>query len=370
MPSQEHRRPRVLILNATYLVGGVERVLQQLALNLQSRLDIVVCALYQPGTIGEQMSQQGLPVYALHGSSRADIRVLPRFVRLLRQVRPDTLFTIDAPYAMIHAVIAKRLRLTRRLVIAVHSFGKIRRTREMALARRLCANVTDTLIALSETHRRFLLEQEGWRAREVLVIPNGVDLERFSPEGPDLREKWGLTQGSRSFGIVAGLRVEKNLYRFLRVADRVLAQCPQAHAFIVGEGDLRDDLERYRQRMEHGSRITFTGMLHDIPAVWRTLDVAVLTSDREVLPMTLMEASACGVPAVSTDVGVVRDIVLDGKTGFVVSADDEASLAGRIAYLLEHPEERKRMGEQARQHAEMHFDLSRVVEQYAQVLAL
>lgn len=361
---------RVLILNSTYSVGGAERILQQIALGLRSRFEMHVCALYQPGAIGEQIAQHGISVHALYGASRTDLRVLPRFVRLLRQIRPHVLLTVDSPHAVVYAVIAKRLRLVPRLIIAVHSFGKSQRAREIAIARRMASGATDILIALTDLHRRFLLEQEGWKARQVLVIPNGVDLHRFSPEGQHLREAWELTAHTKSFGIVAGLRPEKNPFRFLRVAEHVLSALPNARAFIVGDGELRDDLQTLHQQMEHASRITFTGVLQDIPAVWRTLDVAVLTSDREVLPMTLIEAAACGVPAVSTDVGAVRDIVLEGETGFVVPVEDEGLLAERIIYLLQHPEERRRMGERARQHAETHFDLQTMLERYAQVLAL
>lgn len=361
---------RVLILNSTYSVGGAERILQQIALQLRSRFDIHVCALYEPGTVGEQIAQQGLPVHALYGTSRADLRVLPRFVRLLRRIRPHVLLTVDSPHAMVYAAIARRLRLVPRLIIAVHSFGKLQRDRQMAIARRMASGVTDVLIALSETHRRFLLEQEGWKAPQVHVIPNGVDLRHFSPQGYDLREAWGLTGETYGFGIVAGLRAEKNLFRFLRVAEHVLSVLSNARAFIVGEGELCNELQTFRRQMRYASQVIFTGVMQDIPAVWRTLDIAVLTSDREVLPMTLIEAAACGVPAVSTDVGAVRDIVLDGETGFVVPVDEEALLAERILYLFQHPDERKRMGERARQHVETHFDLQKMVERYAQVLSL
>jgi glycosyltransferase involved in cell wall biosynthesis len=363
-------RRRVLILNATYVVGGAERNLQLLALHLHSRFDLHVCSLYQPGEIGEQIREAGIPFHALYGHSRTDWRVLPRFLSLLRRIRPEVLLTVDAPYAVLYAVLAKRLKLARKLVIAVHSFGKIKRTREMAFARRFAARATDTLIALAESHRRFLLEQEGWQAHEVVVIPNGVDLQRFTPEGGNLREQWGLSPNTPAFGVVAGLRPEKNLFRFLRVAQQVLSALMEARAFVVGDGELRHDLETSSRQMQCASRIVFTGALHDIPAVWRSLDVAVLTSDTEVLPMTLIEAAACAVPAVSTDVGAVRDVVLDGQTGFVVPVEDEDTLAERILYLLRHPEERRAMGRRAREHAEAHFDLRQMVERYAQVLAL
>lgn len=365
-PSPNHRR--VLILNATYCIGGAERVLQTLSLQLRSRFDLHVCSLYEPGTIGEQIREAGVPLHALHGRSRTDWRVLPRFVRLVRKIRPQVLLTVDAPYAVVYAALAKRLHLVRKLVIGVHSFGKTRRTQEMAVARRIASGAIDTLVALSEAHRRYLVEQEGWKAREVLVIPNGVDLQRFTPDGSGLRTEWGVSCQTPVFGVVAGLRPEKNLFRFLRAACQVLCELPNAQAFVVGDGELREELQAFRQRLNCSSRIVLTGAIQDIPAVWRSMDVAVLTSDTEVLPMTLIEAAACGVPAVSTDVGAVRDVVLDGETGFVVPTEDEGALAKRILYLLRHPAERKRMGERARQHVEAHFDLRQMVDRYAQVL--
>lgn len=361
-----HRR--VLILNASYAVGGAERVLQWLSLQLRSCFDLHVCALYQPGAIGEQIREAGVPFYALQGRSRTDWRVLPRFLNLLLRLRPDVLFTIDAPVAILYAVIAKRLRLARRLVIAVHSFGKVQRARELAVARRLAAPVTDTLVALSERHRCFLLQQAGWRARQVVVIPNGIDLQRFHPEGNTLHEEWQVPRDAACFGVVAGMRPEKNLFRFLRVARQVLASEPNALAFVVGDGELRPQLERHAEEQSIAARVRFTGVRQDIPAVWRTLQVAVLTSDTEALPMTLIEAAACGVPAVSTDVGGVRDVVLEGETGFVVPPEDEHALAERILYLLHHADERQRMGARARQHAEAEFDLHLMTERYARVL--
>ncbi len=363
-------KQKVLILHAAYHVGGAERILQQLALQLRAHFDVEVCALYQPGAVGEEMAHHGLSVHALQGASRADLGILPRFLRLLKQLHPDVILTVDAPLSIAYALIARRLRLTQKLVVAVHSFGKFKRTREMAVARWLASGRVDVLVALSETHRQFLLECEGWQAPQVVVIPNGVDLQRFTPAGANLREAWGLLPNIPAFGIVAGLRPEKNPFRFLRVADRVLAEVPQAKAFVVGDGELRNELEALSRNLPGGARMVFTGALKDIPAVWRTLDVATLTSDTEVLPMALIEAGACGVPAVSTEVGAVRDVIVHGETGFLAPCQDEEAMALHIVYLLRHPEERARMGTLARQHVQAHFDLHRMIESYVGVLSL
>lgn len=359
---------RLLVLHATYQLGGAERVLQRLLTSLTSYMDVYACALYELGSVGEQLQQAGVPMWALHGRSRTDWRVLPRFVRLVRQIRPDVVFTIDSPYPLLYAVLARRLGWIPKLAVSVRTFGKVHRQREMAIARKLASGVVDVLIALSETQKRFLIETEGWKARRIEVIPNGIDLQRFSPQGENLREQWQLSQETPVFGIVSMLRPEKNIPLFLRTAQRVLSVMPQAKAFVVGDGVQRAELEQMAEQMRIQQQVVFTGVIEDIPAVWRTLDVAVLTSRVEGLPNVLIEAAACGVPAVSTDVGAVRDVVLDGETGFVVPLQDEDTLARRILYLLQHPHERQRMGEHARRYAEARFDLRQMVERYAQLL--
>lgn len=368
MDTKRTNRKRLLVLHATYQLGGAERVLQRLLTSLSQYMDVHACALYEPGSVGEQLQKSNVPVYALHGRSRTDWRVLPRFVRLVRQIRPDVVFTIDSPYPLLYAVLARRLGWIPKLAVSVRTFGKVHRQREMAISRKLASGVIDVLIALSEIQKRFLIETEGWKARRVEVIPNGIDLQRFSPVGEHLREQWQLSPDTPVFGIVSMLRPEKNVSLFLRAARRVLSTMPEARAFIVGDGVQRAELERMAEQMNIQQQVVFTGVVEHIPPVWRTMDVAVLTSRVEGLPNVLIEAAACGVPAVSTNAGAVRDIVIDGETGFVVMVDDESALAERILYLLQHPTERKRMGERARQHAEAHFDLHRMVERYAQVL--
>jgi len=368
MDTQNVVKKRLLVLHATYQLGGAERVLQRLLTSLSQYLDVYACALYEPGVLGEQIREAGVPVYTLHGRSRTDFRVLPRFVQLLRQIRPDVVFTVDSPYPLLYATLARRFGLIPRLAVSVRTFGKVHRRREMAISRRLASGVVDVLIALSETQKRFLLETEGWKARRVEVIPNGIDLQRFSPSGGHLRDRWQLLPDAPVFGTVSMLRPEKNIPLFLQAAQQVVAVVPQARAFIVGDGAQRPELEQMAARMGILQHVVFTGIVEDIPPIWRTMDVAVLTSRVEGLPNALIEAAACGVPAVSTDVGAVRDIVIDGKTGFLVPVDDEKALAERILYLLQHPDARKRMGAYARQYAEAHFDLRQMVERYAQVL--
>jgi glycosyltransferase involved in cell wall biosynthesis len=167
-------------------------------------------------------------------------------------------------------------------------------------------------------------------------------------------------------GIVAALRPEKNHALFLEAAARVAASVPGARFVIAGDGPARDEVARLAQASGLGERLLVLGARQDVPMLYRALDVAVLSSRPvvETLPVTLLEAAACGTPAVATAVGSVTDVVVDGETGYVVAPGDAAALAGRIEQLLNDTAARERMGVAARRRAVERFDERDMIRRY------
>jgi glycosyltransferase involved in cell wall biosynthesis len=144
---------------------------------------------------------------------------------------------------------------------------------------------------------------------------------------------------------------------------------PDARFVIAGDGPERAAIERACRELALGERVTLLGSREDVPVLYRALDVAVLSSHPvvETLPVTLLEAAACGTPAVATAVGSVADVVAEGETGFVVPAGDAAALADRIVRLLGDAALRERMGTAARRRAEQHFDERDMVRRYEEL---
>jgi glycosyltransferase involved in cell wall biosynthesis len=131
---------------------------------------------------------------------------------------------------------------------------------------------------------------------------------------------------------------------------------------IVGDGELRDTLHASPEATALSDRLIWAGFRRDIPEVCFASDLVVLCSDNEGTPVSLIEASAAGVPVVSTRVGGAAKVIVDGETGLLVDVEDEAALASAVRRLAGDAELRRRMGAAARAHATSTFSLERLVD--------
>ena len=197
----------------------------------------------------------------------------------------------------------------------------------------------DRLIAVSHAIVR-KIDEEGRVGAPVSLVYNGVDLHRYDHQEPccTLREEYGLSPDSQIVGCVARLEAEKGHRTLLEAWPAVLARVPEARLLVVGEGSLRDDLERQAAQLGIADRVVFAGRRDDIPAVTAALDVAVLPSYREAQGLVVLEAMALSRPIVASNVGGIPEMIEDGVSGLLVPPHDPAALADAIArLLLDHP---------------------------------
>jgi glycosyltransferase involved in cell wall biosynthesis len=198
-----------------------------------------------------------------------------------------------------------------------------------------------------------------------------VDLERFRPAPSELRvrEELGLAASDRVVGIVARVQEHRRFDLLLQAAERLFARDDAARLLLVGRGTRRAELaEEPARRLGIADRVCFAGYRNeDYAAVLRAMDVfTFLVPGSDGTCRALLEAQACGLPAVTTRRGALPEIVVDGETGRVVDETPEA-LAGAWGALLEEPEARARLGAAARRRSEEHFSPEHLAEQ---VLAL
>lgn len=211
------------------------------------------------------------------------------------------------------------------------------------------------VVTVSKANARYMVETLGVARSHIHVIGCGVDLDRFCPSGERAEPP--------TIVCVARLRPVKNLTLLLEACAILRARTVRFRCVIVGEGDARLELEALRDRLGLAASVALPGPA-DQPEVlsqWRMAAVATLTSHSEGMPVSLMEAAACGVPAVATAVGGVPELVDDGVTGIVVPAGDATSLGGALERLLRDAALRTRMGAAARQRAEREFSRPRQV---------
>jgi glycosyltransferase involved in cell wall biosynthesis len=228
------------------------------------------------------------------------------------------------------------------------------------------ARFTDRLVAVSDRVRDELVALRVAPASKFEVVPLGLDLSRFRVNGDlrrnarmALRDELGVPSDARIVTLIARCVPIKRVDRFLRVAS-ALQGAPGVHFLIVGDGELREQLQSSPDAQRLRDQLIWTGFRDDIPAVCFASDVVVLTSDNEGTPVSLIEAQAAATPVVSTNVGGVATVVQDGDTGLVVEASDEAAMAKAVARLLDDPELAARLAAAGADHA-MSFAIDELV---------
>jgi glycosyltransferase involved in cell wall biosynthesis len=223
-----------------------------------------------------------------------------------------------------------------------------------------------------------VLERLHVPARKLHVLGNGLDLVRFQPrpaEAPTVRQTLGVREDQVVAGVVGGLEWEKGFAELFEAARRLRRTRPEV-VIVVGPTDpaksgslTQADLDR--ARAEAG--VIFLGERREVESFYPGFDLFVLASHREGFPRAAMEAPACGLPIVASDIRGCRQVVDHGHTGLLVPARDAVALADAIATLAADPIRRQAMGRAARAHAEAEFDDRRVIDRtldtYRQLLS-
>ena len=201
-------------------------------------------------------------------------------------------------------------------------------------------------------------------ADDVVLIPNGIDVEQFSMAAPQkikwFKDKWQLKEGP-VIGIIARLSDVKGHTFLIEAMTRVIQKIPSAQLLIVGEGPQERSLKDLVARLELSHCVHFKPIVSQTAEVLPALDVFVMPSLQEGLGLSVMEAQAAGVPVVASRVGGLVDLIEEGKTGLLVPSQNADELAQAIFWVLENKASALKMGQAARRSIEEKFSAERMV---------
>ncbi len=300
-----------------------------------------------------------------------DLVALIKLVRILRREKPDIVHTHTAKAGTLGRIAALiALAGTRKAVFhtfhghVFHGYFSPLKTRFFITIERILGIFTDRLIAVSEETRADLIKYRVAAPSKIDCIPLGLDLERFANcekhEGA-LRRELQIPGGARIVGIVARLVPIKAIDLFLRAASIVGNKLPGVHFVIVGDGELRESLEKLARTLGLAGSVHFLGFRNDLDRIYADLDIVVLSSFNEGLPVSLIEAMSSARVVLSTAVGGVPNLVSDGDTGFLVPSGSEEALANGILRALQNYDQLGSMRRKAREYALAEFDIARLV---------
>lgn len=357
---------RVLFLLTSMPVGGAETLLVNLVRRLDRRrfAPEIVC-LKEPGPLGEMLAAE-MPVHSDLLACKYDLRILPRLMRLMRRPRADAVVTVGAGDKMFWGRVAAHLAGVPVVASALHSTGW---PDGVGRLNRLLTGWTDAFIGVADAHAIHLIQNERFPAAKVNTIYNGVDCDRFAPhDASAMRRELGIAADAPVVGILAALRPEKNHELFLAGAKEIREAIPAAQFIVVGDGPKRPELEQLAAELGIGDAVHFVGSRSDVPALLAACDVVALTSHNEASPVSILEALACGVPVVASNVGSVRETVVDGETGRLFPAGDLAAFVAATVELLKSPADRQRLGAEGRRRVEARWSLDAMVRGYEQLI--
>jgi glycosyltransferase involved in cell wall biosynthesis len=352
-------------------VGGSElnaiRTLERLD---QSRFALRVFHTGSAGPLLARYQALGVPLH--HVRIRGFLRpgALLTGVRLARTFRAQAIEILHCHdiYSNILAVPWARVAGVP-VIIASRRWQGAVPSRGHAWANRMASRWASAVLANSPGVARSVIEEDGVRPQAVQVIPNFLEREAFEPYPAELRERLfgalGIPTDALLIGIVARLSPVKDHATLLAALPPLLAERPDLHLLIVGEGPLRPVLEAQAAALSFGSRIHFAGQQHRLPNPHALLDISVLSSRTEGFPNAIIEAMAAGRPVVATAVGGTLDAVRSEETGLLVPPANPTALSAALRELLNAPARRSSMGEVARRIARTEYAEDKVLGRLA-----
>ncbi len=352
-------------------VGGAERALTALATRLSpSRWRVGVFCLSGPGALAEVIHGAGLPCECLDVGRRNPIRAVARLATALRRFGPELIQSY-----LFHANLAARLAALwtgrpRPPVIGGIRVAE-RQSRWHLLLDRWTSRLCAAEVCVSRGVLAFSRDVGGLDPSRLTVIPNGIDPAPIDAAERVDRAAIGVPEEAHLALFVGRLDAQKGLPDLLVAAERMIARRPDWYLALAGDGPERAWLlDAIRGRAALSDRVRWLGRRDDVPGLLKSADVLVQPSLWEGMPNAVLEAMAARRAVVGTAVEGTEDLVVPGRTGWLVPPRDPTALARALGEAADDPDRRRRYGEAARVRVERKFSLDAVVAAYERLWTL
>lgn len=296
----------------------------------------------------------------------SDLRAFLILIRELKKLKPDIVHTHTAKAGFVGRLVCLLFLPKAKVIHTFHGhllngyFSKWK-TVLVVMIERLFALFTDFIFAVGNQVKDDLLKAGIGNAEKIIVSFPGIAVST-DHDKTYIRKELEISDSEIVIIFVGRLTKIKRPDRLIDAFREVSKVVPNITLLVVGDGELRESVSK----LSSGLKIKFLGWRTDVNDLVAASDIAVLTSDNEGMPITLIESSYLGVPCISTNVGSVKDVVIDAKTGYLTSLDQKV-IAERIEQLAISPSLRKKFGEAASTHARENFSVEAMIKTHADV---
>lgn len=346
-------------------LGGAETQLVRLANGLDRRRFNPFVVILESGGELEAALAPDVPVFKLHlkrvtgrvarGRILRGMRVLGALARLLREQKPDLVHGY-LPAAYVLGAVASRMAGVK--VMVAGRRGLTAFSGAQLPIGKVANRLIDLQICNSEAVREYAIAREGVDRARTRVVHNGIEVPPAGQRAT-LPSEWRA--GGTAAAMVANLRHYKGHPEVLRAVALVAKAHPEFRLVLIGDGTEADALVARSRELGIERNVVFAGRRPDAAELMSGFDFTLLGSSQEGFPNVVMESLARAVPVVSTAVGGVLELITDGVDGRLVPYGDIEAMARAIVWMIEHPEERRQMGEAGRERMAKEFSSERMI---------
>ena len=356
----------ILYLTNHLNIGGISSYVLTLASGMRKRGHNVYMASSGGGLLC-RFTTEGITYIPIPIKTKSEVsyKVLISKFKLLKYIKEDNIDIIHANsrVTQVLSFLIQRACGTP-YVSTCHGFFKKR------FFRKIFPCWGNKVIAISESVKEHLIEDFKVNERDIRVIHNGIDVNKFREQRIEDREQrkkdLGLGDGP-VVGIVARLSEEKGHGYLIKAMEAVIARIPRAQLVIVGEGRMREELVNLTKTAGLEKSIFFLPSVMDTQEVLSGMDLFVLPSLKEGLGLALMEAMACGLCVIGSGVGGIKSLIQDKYNGLLIRPADTQELSRAILELLQNPAQAKSLGANARVFIKQNFSKERMISETEEV---
>jgi glycosyltransferase involved in cell wall biosynthesis len=336
-------------------IGGTEKMILTIAKNIDKNLfDFVFFCIKGEGKFTQKLRELNYKVYVLN-LKKNPFSFIKLFIYIKRE-KIDILQSFLFVANIIGRIYGKILKI--KLIISSQRSTDEWRKWYHWLIERITKNLVDIYISNSYTAKDVLIKKAKIPRKKIKVIYNGIEI-------PEKIEK--LKKDYIAIGNIGNLRKAKGHFNLIKAAKIVVEKYKNVKFYIIGEGELKEEILKRIKEEKLENFFILTGYVEDVYSYLKIFDIFVLPSLWEGCPVSLLESMGYGIASIATDVGDVSYIIENGKDGFIVEKNDYLKLSEKIIYLIENEEERKKIGEKAREKIKKYFSCEEMVEKYASI---
>jgi glycosyltransferase involved in cell wall biosynthesis len=363
-------RIRVLQVTNSLNYGGLERLVVDICTNIdRTRFEPSIACLKYKGDLASEAEKAGIPVWALN-EHVVHSRKYSNFKRLQSLIRTEGIGVVHTHNTgpLMDTFLARCTQIADIPVVHTDHTRPVWPDRKLyMLLERLASFWVRSFVAVSDEAKAQIVRHERIAERRIQVLDNGINVARFDrPAVPP--NEWLRQFDAQDFEFIVGVLVmhrrQKGITHFLKAIPSILEQFPRAGFIIGGGGPLQQEHMAEAKELGISDNTRFVGRRGDVADALWAMDIYVLPSESEGLPIGLLEAMAARRCVVATAVGAVPEVLDHGACGQLIQPRSPREISDAVCALLREPARRQALGERARERVEQEYSIIRTVQSY------